>query len=49
MLRMFPGFGSLSTKVAYTGSVNGDTMTGTCDYGDLLGSGEWHAEKAEAN
>ena len=47
--RMVPGLGSLSTKVAYTGTVNGDTMTGTCDYGDLLGSGEWHAEKAEAN
>ena len=47
--RMVPGLGSLSTKVAYAGTVKGDTMTGTCDYGDLLGSGEWHAEKAEAN
>ena len=35
------------TKAAYTGTVNGDSMTGTCDYGGL-GSGEWHAEKSEA-
>ena len=36
------------TKATYTGTVNGDTMTGACDYGDL-GSGEWQAEKSEAN
>ena len=35
------------TKAAYTGTVNGDSMTGRCDYGGL-GSGEWHAEKSEA-
>jgi len=36
------------TKATYTGAVDGDTMTGTGDYGGL-GSGEWHAEKSQIN
>jgi len=31
--------------VVYTGTVDGDTMQGECDYGDV-GSGTWEGERA---
>ena len=30
----------------YTGTIDGDTMEGTCDYGGV-GSGEWEADRVE--
>ena len=33
-------------RVTYTGTIDGDTMTGTCDYVGV-GSGEWEAFRAE--
>ena len=33
-------------EAKYTGKIMGDTMEGTCDYGDVVG-GTWSAKKAE--
>ena len=33
-------------KATYTGTIDGDTMEGTCDYGGV-GSGEWEADRAD--
>ncbi len=33
-------------RVIYTGTIDGDTMAGTCDYVGV-GSGEWEAHRAE--
>ena len=34
------------TKATHTGAVDGNTMSGTCDY-DGIGSGVWAGEKAD--
>ena len=34
-------------RVTYTGTIDGDTMAGTCDYAGV-GSGEWEAQRAES-
>ena len=34
------------STVTYTGTVDDNTMSGTCHYGDI-GSGVWEGEKAE--
>ena len=38
-------FETQGIKATYTGTVDGDTMSGTCDYGDI-GSGVWEGVRS---
>ena len=37
-------FETQGTKATYTGTIDGDTMSGQCDYGEI-GSGVWEGER----
>ena len=39
-------FGSEGVEATYTGTIDGNMMKGTCDYGGV-GDGTWEARKAE--
>ena len=37
-------FGAQSSEAVYTGTIDGDAMAGTCDYGGV-GEGTWEADR----